>query len=600
MTSLILSPAANQIIGGTLIPEIGNLPFLEILHLNQTGLEGTIPDVFSNLYNLRELNLSDNNLTGSISDDFFDQLERVELFDLSCNSMTGMIPARIGSHSNIMTIRLNKNRFAGRLPLDGFTKFELKHLDVSENQLSGRISPSLLNHVDLEYLNLGENFFIGSIEERIFIDLPNLEYFNVSKNELTGIIPPFTHEIYNITHFDIHANRFTGTIPTSLSRITRVEYLNLQSNRITGSIPIELNNLENLELLSLSHNQLKGSIPLVLDKLPNLKNLHLQANELSGRAPAANRNMKEYITDCGYPSVSLDPINCPSCSICCNSEDLCKFNGRKQSLKYVTAASMLGIIIILLIFYKLKGPITSNSRFFSERVGEWSPMLLINEKSVYHFFLTQNKVGWHIALVCMIIQMATLFLFVEEAESYDKVCQPHSLECEEAETSAKITPFGKFVFAWILFVWLTRDFIGSIKLMLLSLERRNIDYMFASGMILLVTVLSAWTSVYYNLLTRRIDTELIVDTVILLFILEEDERLYQLISGIDSSLVIDIEREMRESASFNGEGNVLIIGSFIKKSKERFQNIAKKMPFRSKEQQVEKESDIIDSENGKL
>lgn len=156
MTSLILSPAANQIIGGTLIPEIGNLPFLEILYLNQTGLEGTVPDVFSNLYNLRELNLSDNNLTGSISDDFFDQLERVELFDLSSNSMTGMIPARIGSHSNIMTIRLNKNRFTGGLPLDGFTKFELKHLDVSENQLSGKISPSLLKHIDLGKYNCFE------------------------------------------------------------------------------------------------------------------------------------------------------------------------------------------------------------------------------------------------------------------------------------------------------------------------------------------------------------------------------------------------------------------------------------------------------------
>lgn len=246
---------------------------------------------------------------------------------------------------------------------------------------------------------------------------------------------------------------------------------------------------------------------------------------------------------------------------------------------------MLLMIILLLLCYKLKDAITSNRQFFSERVREWNPMLLINEKSVYHFFLTKNKTGWHIAFACLIIQISTLFLFVGEAVSYDMMCQPHSLECLEAETSAKITPYGFFLFAWILVVWLLRDFIGSIKLMLLSLEMKNIDYMFASGMILLVTVLSTWTSVYYNLVTVRMDTELIVNTVILLFILEEDERLYQLISSVNPSFVIDVEKDMRESANFNGDD--LIVSSWIKKFSERFRKITSNISFQSKKREAD-------------
>lgn len=138
MTSLSLE---KQIIGNTLIEEISKLEFLEYLNLSQTKLKGTIPRTFSNLYSLKEFDLSAN--------DFFNQLSRLESLDLSDNDMTGVIPANIGSYSDIKTIRLNYNRFTGELPLDGFSKFNLKYLDVSENKLSGIISPSLLKHTNI-------------------------------------------------------------------------------------------------------------------------------------------------------------------------------------------------------------------------------------------------------------------------------------------------------------------------------------------------------------------------------------------------------------------------------------------------------------------
>lgn len=146
VTSLSLP---GQIIGGTLIEEIGSLAFLEVLHLSQTELKGTIPEVFSNLYSLKEINLSRNRLVGSIPKNFFTQLDKLELFDLSDNVLSGIIPDNIGAQCEIHTLLLNKNRLIGTIPLDKFKKFMLKRLDLSENIFRGTISPDLLRHTNI-------------------------------------------------------------------------------------------------------------------------------------------------------------------------------------------------------------------------------------------------------------------------------------------------------------------------------------------------------------------------------------------------------------------------------------------------------------------
>jgi len=561
MVSLSLSSAANQIIEGTLTEEIGSLAFLEILHLDQTGLKGTIPSVFSNLYSLRELDLSDNALTGTIPDNFFNQLERLELFDLSDNDMTGVIPVSIGSYSNIEVIRLNNNNFTGELPLDRFTEFNLKHLDLSKNKLSSSISPSLLKHTSLEHLGLGSNFFVGSLEESIFNDLTKLKYINVSKNELTGIIPTFHHNMSGMTHFDMHANKFTGTLPTSLTRVASLEYLNLQGNKITGSIPFELNNLKDLHTLVLSHNELKGAIPLAFEKLPNLNSLHLQANQLSGEAPIVKKEMKGYITDCGYPSVLLNPIDCPSCNICCNSENLCSRQSKSALRPAIIAVIFLLILTAIMVFiYSFRARIirgrSMSERF--ERVGLWKASEMIGDKSVYHFFLTPSTQGWYVGLFCAIAQLLTLFLFINAADiasegsdlKYTMTCSKNSLECEN---EASRTPLGYLVFTLILGCWLLRDIVGSVKLFMIAMLKKNIDFLFASTILFVVTTLSAWTSVYYNLAIATKDTDLIVNAVILLFVNELDERVFQLVEACHLEWASEVDESIQRNSYHEGD-----------------------------------------------
>lgn len=226
-----------------------------------------------------------------------------------------------------------------------------------------------------------------------------LKFFDVSKNVLTGIIPSLFKNSSKITYFDMHSNRITGIIPIELSQLEKLEYLNLQGNEIRGSLPDELNKLEKLHTLVLSHNELSGTIPLQLkDKLINLERLYLHDNKLYGKAPESHEKIKDYITDCGYPAVSLEPVFCSDCNICCNADDLCQ--NRSRSTMQPTLVAVVFIVCLcvsLVLVYELKNKITEatseNDIFGAEKIMMWSASELIGEKTMYHYFLTPNKTG---------------------------------------------------------------------------------------------------------------------------------------------------------------------------------------------------------------
>lgn len=271
-----------------------------------------------------------------------------------------------------------------------------------------------------ENINFGNNVITGKIMENLLNELINLKYFNVSKNELTGAIPPFYHNVSNITHFDMHMNRITGTLPLGFAHIQSLEHLNLQGNRIVGSIPFELNNLKTLELLALSHNQLIGSIPLEFEELPRLNRVYLHANRLRGDAPPTDKTMEEYITDCGEDEAGGDFVICSDCTKCCNSENSC-IGKNRLDIRSMYSMFIFAVVFIIMVFcYTNKKKIMRTrllQKFFQNNVQYWQASDLIGkEKTVYHYFLTDNKVGWLIALITAALQLATLFLFVRAAD----------------------------------------------------------------------------------------------------------------------------------------------------------------------------------------
>ena len=83
--------------------------------------------------------------------------------DLSCNSITGEIPAEIGALVALKNLNLSWNNFSRKIPENIGALIQVESLDLSHNDLSGEIPSSLSALTSLSRLNLSYNNLRGKI-----------------------------------------------------------------------------------------------------------------------------------------------------------------------------------------------------------------------------------------------------------------------------------------------------------------------------------------------------------------------------------------------------------------------------------------------------
>jgi len=82
----VLDLSENHITGS--LPNFSIFPSLKNLNLSKNELNGTLPKSIGNLYNLKLLSISSNNLQGVISDSFFSNFSKLRSLDLSSTSLS--------------------------------------------------------------------------------------------------------------------------------------------------------------------------------------------------------------------------------------------------------------------------------------------------------------------------------------------------------------------------------------------------------------------------------------------------------------------------------------------------------------------------------
>ena len=157
-------------------------------------------------------------------------------------------------------------------------------LRLTRNHLSGPIPPSLGGLANLTRLTLEENALTGPIPPSLG-SLANLTTLGLWGNQLTGPIPPSLGGLVNLTRLTLEQNALSGAIPPELGNLTDLNELWLARNDLSGAIPPELGGLANLTELGLGSNQLTGPIPPSLGSLANLTTLVLWGNQLTGPIP---------------------------------------------------------------------------------------------------------------------------------------------------------------------------------------------------------------------------------------------------------------------------------------------------------------------------
>ena len=116
--------------------------------------------------------------------------------------------------------------------------------------------------------------------------LNNLEYLDLSSNNLTGQIPYSIGHCQKIHFLKLSHNHFNGTIPNELGMLVNLQdLLDISDNSIDGAIPSVLGGLHMLQALNVSHNALSDNIPPSFQSMNSLLYMDVSYNKLEGPVP---------------------------------------------------------------------------------------------------------------------------------------------------------------------------------------------------------------------------------------------------------------------------------------------------------------------------
>jgi len=162
MTNLEVLNLSNNVLRGSLPAAIGNLLKLKDLRIDRINLSGTIPSTLFDLPLLERLDAySMSKLKGTIPDTV-NSLSMLKTVSLHKCGFTGKLPAFSGS-AMLTSLTLHENELTGSIPENFLNQAamsaELVTVDLMSNMLTGAV-PESLNRFDDMFITLADNMLI--------------------------------------------------------------------------------------------------------------------------------------------------------------------------------------------------------------------------------------------------------------------------------------------------------------------------------------------------------------------------------------------------------------------------------------------------------
>ncbi|XP_038991780.1 receptor-like protein 13 isoform X3 [Hibiscus syriacus] len=259
---------------------------LEEFILNGNSFKGRLrlPSVPNS--NLASFDISDNKLQGQISSNICSIYPHLEFIFLSKNAFEGNIPPCLSGMKDLFFLDLSDNQLSGRVPEELIMK-SLDCLRLSNNNLSGNVVPAILKANGLLNLYLDGNNFSGemvNVDVSTFQFPTSLEEIDLSNNKLYGKLPRWMGNMSDLRRLALSNNSFEGSIPIEFCRLNYLEFLDISQNNLSGSIPSCVNP-PHIEHVHLHGNRLSGTLSLAFYNSSSLVTLDLGENNLTGRIP---------------------------------------------------------------------------------------------------------------------------------------------------------------------------------------------------------------------------------------------------------------------------------------------------------------------------
>ncbi|XP_052309066.1 receptor-like protein 1 isoform X4 [Populus trichocarpa] len=321
----VLSLNELTISGSTLLQSLGALPSLKTLSLKETNLSGTSisQGSFFNSTTLEELILDGSSfptnylqnigafsalkilsfsgcdLNSTLPAKDWCELKNLEQLDISWNNLKGSLPDCFRNLTSLQLLDVSGNRFVGNIASGPLTNLKsLEFLSLSNNHFEVPLSfNSFMNHSKLKFFICDHNTLIGDKAGfQNFIPKFQLMFFSLSSRTskaLNADIPNFLYSQYDLRILDLSQNNFNGMFPSwLLKNNTRLEQLYLRENSFVG--PLILQNQPNpyMNVIDISNNNIHGQIPRNMCLvLPNVSKLRMHMNGLIGSLPSCFGNM---------------------------------------------------------------------------------------------------------------------------------------------------------------------------------------------------------------------------------------------------------------------------------------------------------------------
>jgi len=299
-------------LAGTLSDELGGWAHLEALNLTSNNLAGSLPSAIDGMNSLKELRLA-NNLLGESIPRTMGSLTRLRHLDLSGNEIRGTIPYEVGRLAELGSLDLSRNLLVGPIPHElSELRDTLTTLDVSRNGLGGPLIAELCSIKYLETLRLDDNHFSGEVPTEIG-DLVHLEELRMNNNGFRGTLPAEISYLATLDTLNIADNHFEGEFPPEWTAMAGLRELDISSNELRGEIPIFVDGMKNLRLLNMAHNGFSSTIPSELGSLYKLEHLYLDDNKFEGVVPkelGELTNMKRMALHNNYLIGQVDDYIC--------------------------------------------------------------------------------------------------------------------------------------------------------------------------------------------------------------------------------------------------------------------------------------------------
>ncbi|ESA44140.1 hypothetical protein GE21DRAFT_1471 [Neurospora crassa] len=192
---------------------------LEKFVITNNRLSGPISESVRDLVSLRELDIRYNQIS---TIDVLSDLPRLEILSADHNQISKFS----GSFERLRSLKLNSNpivKFEVKAPVP-----TLKILNLSNAQLAS-IDESIDNLMNLERLILDSNYFV-SLPNQIG-NLKKLDHLSMANNHL-GELPPEIGCLTELRTLDVHGNNMRK-LPNEIWWANKLEHLNASSNILT-------------------------------------------------------------------------------------------------------------------------------------------------------------------------------------------------------------------------------------------------------------------------------------------------------------------------------------------------------------------------------